>query len=196
VRPNVFLLVTNDGFVLGHERSPSQAAKSHPSVISWITQFTGRNCGRCISPLRRRTTSSCVRTRWPWVIAHPGLPQTRTCGHYRIRFLKSWFRCMTKLGTQRAGGSQRVTAEQSTEFRPVHRADVVAAIEPLTPSILDLLAESVHTSRVPRDSVIRVVSTQLLVELLLLFSKRQVPIVVAPLIDATHGSGETIRSGL
>jgi hypothetical protein len=36
-------------FDLGHERSPSQATKSHPSVISWITQFSGWNCGRWIS---------------------------------------------------------------------------------------------------------------------------------------------------
>ncbi len=29
-------------------------------------------------------------------------------------------------------------------FCPVHRADVVAAIKPLTPSILDFLAKPVH----------------------------------------------------
>jgi len=88
--------------------------------------------------------SNPPRTRWPWVIAHPGLPQTRTCGHYRIRFLSSWIRCMTKLGSHRACGSKRVTAEQRTEFLPVHRTDVVAAIKPLTPSILDFLTEPVH----------------------------------------------------
>ena len=35
-------------------------------------------------------------------------------------------------------------------------------------------------------------SPQLLVERLLLLRERQVPIGVAPLIDATHGAGETI----
>ncbi len=68
--------------------------------------------------VRRSYFAKSRRTRWPWVIAHPGLPQTRTCGHYRIRFLSSWIRCMTKLGSHRACGSKRVTAEQSTEFLP------------------------------------------------------------------------------
>ena len=103
---------------------------------------------------------------------------------------------MTKLGTRRASRSKWVTAEQGTEFLPMHRADVVAAIEPLTPSILDLLAKPVHASGVPSDPVVRVVSTQLLVKLLLLFVNRQVPIAAAPLIDATHGAGETIRGSL
>ena len=51
---------------------------------------------------------------------------------------------MTKLGAHRASGSQRVLAKQRAEFPPVQRADVVAAIEPLSPSILDFLAEPVH----------------------------------------------------
>ena len=59
-----------------------------------------------------------------------------------------------------------------TEPLPVHRADVVAAIEPLTPSVLDFLAKPVHCVRVSRDSVVRVVSTQLLVKLVLLFRDR------------------------
>lgn len=83
--------------------------------------------------------------------------------------------------------------EQRAELLPVQRADVVAAIGPLTPSILDFLAEPVHRFRIPLDSVVCVVPSQLLVERLLLLSKRQVPAVVAPLIDATHGTGETIR---
>jgi len=43
-------------------------------------------------------------TRWPWVIAHPGFPQTRTCAHWGIRFL-------TKLGTNCACGSKWVATE-------------------------------------------------------------------------------------
>ncbi len=114
-------------------RGLSRSAKCPRSVRP--ERFAGLNCGRWISRLRRMPTPFFRRTRWPWVIAHPGLPQTRTCGHFRIRFLKSRVHCMTKLGTHRAGRSQRVTAKQSAEFLPMHRADVVAAIGPLTPSV-------------------------------------------------------------
>lgn len=52
-----------------------------------------------------------------------------------------------KLGSHCAAGSKRVTAEQRTELLPVHRADVVAAIEPLRPSIVDLLPGRWHRGR-------------------------------------------------
>lgn len=31
-------------------------------------------------------------TGWPWVVADPGFPQTRTCSHWGIRFLRSRIR--------------------------------------------------------------------------------------------------------
>ncbi len=134
--------------LLSHERHPLHTANSvpwrHQSDYTAYWLSSDSNCGRWIPPLRLATIPCCGRTRWPWVIAHPRLPQIRTCEYYRIRFLKSWVRCMTKLGTHRASRSKRVKSEQNTEFLPVHRADVVAAIEPLTPSILDFLAEPVH----------------------------------------------------
>ena len=100
---------------------------------------------------------------------------------------------MTMGVAHRGSGSVRVKMEQRAELFPMHRADVVAAIEPLTPSILDFLAEPVHRFRVARYSIIRVVSAQLLIERLLLFRERQVTIVVALPVDAAHGSGETVR---
>ena len=52
---------TQDGSTL----VTTAALSSHPSAISWIAQFTGRNCGRWISPLRRRTTSFGSRAMQP-----------------------------------------------------------------------------------------------------------------------------------
>ena len=132
----------------GHSDRPQFSAVLR--AVGWTSFSEQRSKAICRdgapdeTPLHFRRPRSCRRTGWPWVIAHPGLPQTRTCGHYRIRFLKSWVHCMTKLGAHCAGRSQRVTAKQGAEFLPVHRADVVAAIQPLTPSILDFLAEPVH----------------------------------------------------
>ena len=49
------------------------------------------------------------------MISHPGLPQIRTCGHYRIRFLNSWVRCADIDRTISTHGKQRVPLEETLE---------------------------------------------------------------------------------
>lgn len=41
-----------------------------------------------------------LRTGWPWGVAALGLPQTRTCSHESIRFVKSWVRCVLERGAR------------------------------------------------------------------------------------------------
>jgi hypothetical protein len=53
--------VTHDGSSL----VTNAAHQNHPCAISWNTHFTGLNCGRWISPLRRRATPSCWRAMQP-----------------------------------------------------------------------------------------------------------------------------------
>jgi hypothetical protein len=36
---------------------------------------------RSMCPMRFDSLLCCVRTGWPWGVAAPGLPQSRTCAH-------------------------------------------------------------------------------------------------------------------
>ena len=103
---------------------------------------------------------------------------------------------MSESRTDSANGSHRVTTEDGKEFLPGQRANAIAAIKPPSPSWPDLVEKPCQRSRVPRHSVVRIVSAQLLVELLVLFPDRQVPIVSAPVVDAANRSSKAILGGL
>ena len=96
-----------------------------------------------------------------------------------------------------ANGSKRVTAEDGKEFLPGQRAKAIAAVKPLSPTRPDLVEKPCQRSGVPRyAAVVRVVSAQLLVELLVLFINRQMPVVPAPTVDVPNRSAEAVSGGL
>ncbi len=92
-------------------------------------------------------------------------------------------------------GSKWVAAEDGEEFLPGQRAEVIAAIKPLSPTRPDLVEKPCQGCRVPRHSVIRIVSAQLLVQLLVLVTDRQVSIISAPVVNAANRSSEAILGG-
>jgi hypothetical protein len=56
---------------------------------------------------------NCTGAGWPWAVTHPGLPQTRTCGHYRIRFLGR--RIRRPLWSPKLSGRVTVTCESGLD---------------------------------------------------------------------------------
>ena len=91
-----------------------------------------------------------------------------------------------------ADASQRESLEESAEQSPVERTLAVATQEPLPPTTLDFVKKPGQRRPVPGDTVVRVVTAQLFIQFVLLLSERQVPIGLAPRVNAPHCSAEAI----
>src|SRR6516165_426945 len=133
-----------------------------------------------------RGSSMLAETGWPRVVTGPELPQTRTCSHLSIRFLRSGIRCVAIERVHRTHWSQWVTTDDATEFRPSHRAQTVPAIKPLTPSSPNFMEKPGQGTGVTRDAIVRIMPAKLLVELRLLLPKRSMSVRLTPQINAPH----------
>jgi len=95
-----------------------------------------------------------------------------------------------------AHGSQRKTLEETAKPRPGERAFAVATQEPLPPTTLDFVTKPGQGRSVTRDTVVRVMTAELFIQFLLLFTERQVPVSLTPRVNAPHCSAESISGGL
>ena len=87
-------------------------------------------------------------------------------------------------------------AQDDKELFPGQRTEVVAAVEPPPPTMLDLVKEPCLRCRVSRNPVVRIMSAKLLVELLVLCTDREKPIVSAPVVDTANRWCKAIPGGL
>ena len=127
------------------------------------------------------------RARWPRVIAHPGLPQTRTCGITAYGSSRNTF---TSRGTP--SGSPREAAMDSgrgrggtTSRHPGRLSyddEAICARHSLPPPGIG------SAMCVARDSVVGVVPTQLLTQCAVLHVDRIVPVQTTPLGHLPDGS--------
>jgi hypothetical protein len=118
----------------------------HPHALSEQRRSVGERRTARRTGSRRAVSGlapvrSVLRTGWPRVVADPRLPQTRTCSHESIRFLRSWICCVSVNRTHGAHADQRVALEQAAETGPVHRPPAAAAVKPLPPATLNFPEE-------------------------------------------------------
>jgi len=105
---------------------------------------------------------SCTRAGWPRVIAHPGLPQIRTC-----RFPASGS-SSDPFASQAVNGVDGHNCREAKAFlksaKPTPRSAIAATAtnQPLAPDAGGLLTEPAQQIAVPGDAVVGIVPTKLL----------------------------------
>ena len=78
---------------------------------------------------------------------------------------------------------ERVEAGQASVFSPGHRAVVVTSVEPVLPGPVHTSLERRDASAVPRDPVVRVMTSEFESELSVLILNRVVQVFPTPLPD-------------
>ena len=96
------------------------------------------------------------RARWPRVIAHPRLPQTRTCGITAYGSSSNTFASRAAHRMDRHGTRQRIAGENAAEPRASASVASFATSQPFAPDKFDLFTKSAQRSAVAGDSVVGV----------------------------------------
>ncbi len=118
---------------------------------------------------------------WPRVIAHPGLPQIRTCGITASGSSSNSFASMTAHRMDGCRVDEGVALLKSGEPGPRQPIPALAAAKPFPPQTPHLLPKSLQRNVVARDPVVSVVSAEFLIQCLVLLRNRAVSVEPAPL---------------
>ena len=96
---------------------------------------------------------------WPRVIAHPRLPQIRTCGITAYGSSSNSFasRAAHRMDCDRT--REWITTQEMNVPTPRPAAPTLPSHQPFAPDVLHFLAETGQRCAVPRDAVVGVVST-------------------------------------
>ncbi len=130
------------------------------------------------------------------MIAHPGLPQIRTCRTTASGSSSNSFASLPAHRVDRHRVRKAVSLLKSGKPTPRGTIPAFAAHKPLPPNATHLLAEPVQHNAVARDSVVGVVPAHLLTEYLIMLGDRSVSIRATPLGYRPDGPGETARRRL
>ena len=130
------------------------------------------------------------------MIAHPGLPQIRTCRITASGSSGSKFASTTTYGVDGDAVRQAIAFAEPVEPVPWRAVLAVTTGQPLVPDILHLVMEPIQGNTVARDSVVGVMPLQFPAQYGVLFGDRAVPVVAAPMGNLPDRPGKAALHGL